>query len=166
MGKVNDLSENEKEKFTLSLRFRHPDADLSEVARELSLTPTVQWSAGERIKTRSGAVMESTRSGSYLSCRLVLSADITLLNALLERSISQLQRHMVYIHSFVEGGGEIEFLIGWFFDSTGGLEINSHVLGELGSFRIRLALMAYGAPESSSDNLDNRGFPTESRQSN
>jgi hypothetical protein len=126
--------------FSLSIRLRHEKAELSSLATGLSLPISKVWKAGDLIRTASGNPTGSARTGSYLSSRVSTSEDLKLLPAVLESCLCKLQHHAKVIRRFIEEGGTVEFLIGWFFEGTSGLEIQPAILARMGDLGISYQL--------------------------
>ncbi len=135
------------EKFSLSVRFRHTTREISGLAEELGLRIHKAWKAGEAIRNKAGSLTGSKRTSSYVSARIATSQNITLFNDVLETCVRNLQNHEDAIRRFVDNGGAVEFMIGWFFEGTSGLEIQPGILARMGNLGIALSLFAYGERE-------------------
>ena len=142
MASVGNLERSDT--FTLSIRLRHENAELSGLAREFALPVGKLWKAGDPVRAANGNLTGSIRLNSYLSSRVATSEDPTLLSATIERAISKLQDHSEAISRFIEDGGTVEFLVGWFFEGTSGLAIQPAILTRMGDLGVTLSVMAYG----------------------
>src|SRR5437868_441623 len=72
------------QKFDLSLRLRHPDADLNPIARKLGLAPSTCWTKGDARVAPDGAPLGGVRDSSYCSVQLDVTAGTDLEAALVK----------------------------------------------------------------------------------
>ena len=130
-------------KFVVSLRFRSQNADLSEFCKKLELTPNRIWLVGEPRTSPTGELLNGVNSDSYCTIRLDLENNETL-PCMLFRNALGLMKYKEEFQKLRNGGGQIEYFIGWFSSENSGDTFDFKLLGLLGELGIDLAMDVYG----------------------
>lgn len=129
-------------KFDLSLRLRHPEADLTSMADQLGAKPTTAWTKGDRRRTLGGKPMDGTRDSSYCSIPLEVSDQTNLGNAL-ARCAEVLTPIKRELWRLIKSGGTASIAIGWFCDGDAGDTISTEVLDKLSGLKLTLDFYLY-----------------------
>lgn len=133
--------------YSISLRVRHPTADLEAIGLELALEPKVSWKAGEPRLTPKGAALTGVRSESYWSSPLIRdgkrhSGDQSLEDELATVIAQLLPAREKFFRIRAEGGG-VELFIGIFGDGNCGVILGPELLSRTGALGVTLAFDIY-----------------------
>lgn len=132
-------------KFDLSLRVRHPEADLTPVAKCLGLMPGVNWRKGDPQKASS----HQYRDSSY--CSIPLGATETEdLEKALRMSLTKVSLAQQAILEVVQSGGSASIAIGWFCNGDSGARISEELLSEMARLKLQADFYLYfsSSPET------------------
>lgn len=133
-------------RFKLSLRVRHPDADLTEFCRQLGVEATRVWRAGEGRATKTGTSLTGTQKESYCTVSFLDGASANLPREM-HSVLSKLRKHKQTLKQITDSGGEISLFIGWFCDFNCGGTLSWNLLSELAELRVSLEFDVYGRGE-------------------
>lgn len=100
--------------YAVSLRARHPKANLGVLTETLRLEPVHSWTAGEPRRSQSGAPLGGKHRDSYWSALLpaqMLDASSMPLEVFLSQQLVQLGRHRDCFARLQSDGGELSLLI-------------------------------------------------------
>ena len=130
-------------KFDISLRLRHPVADLTTMAAKMQRKPEKLWNHGDRNRTIQGELRDGNRAESYATFPLgtVMGVD-------LDEAIAGVLPGIVpaadVLREFVRTGGIASLAVGWFVDSeTDGARLHPSLLHELVQLNLTLDLYLY-----------------------
>lgn len=137
------------QKFNLSLRLRHPDADLNPVARGLGLAPSTCWTKGDARVAPDGAPLGGVRDSSYCSVQLDVTAATDLEPALV-KSLQTIASVQPELELLVNSGGMASIAIGWFADGDAGVRLADTVIAEMARLRLTVDLYLYLSPGAAS----------------
>ena len=134
-------------KYSVSLRFRHPEIDPMIISKNIGIKPSRSWKAGESRTTPQGEELGGTNKETYWtgplhSGKSVYSRKIVLEDFLL-KTIDELEHKNKFIKKLLRSGGEVEFFIGIFGDRDYGFEINRDIINKLGIIGISLGICIY-----------------------
>jgi hypothetical protein len=133
-------------RYAISLRFRHPSADLSGIGDKLGITPTRSWKAGDPRTTPKGTPLDGVFRDSYWTSMPIegASSEATDLSEALGQILTQLSERRAFFADFADSGGRAELLVGWFFDEGNSGDVLPHeLLARLAELRIDLSLDVY-----------------------
>jgi hypothetical protein len=130
------------EKIDLSLRLKHPHADMISVIEQIGMKPHIHWNKGDPRQTPTGTVLEGQRDFSYCSFPLVKKAT-TELDELILECLESLTLVEEVIHRFVKSGGTATLAIGWFCIGDSGDEISEATIATLARISLQVAFYLY-----------------------
>lgn len=133
--------------YSISLRVRHPTADLEDFGSDLALKPKFSWRAGEPRLTPKGVALTGVRSESYWSAPLIRDGKLRSGDQPLEDElatvIAQLSPARETFVRIRAEGGDVELFIGIFCDGNCGFTLGPHLLSRIGALDVTLALDVY-----------------------
>ena len=129
-------------KLDLSLRLRHPIADLTSIAGQLAATPTVNWVRGEPRRSIRGEPLNGVRDSSYCSIPLGIT-ESTELDEVLSRCIERIAPIKRELHQLVQSGGTAAIAIGWFCNGDAGGSISADAVMRLSRLKLSLDFYLY-----------------------
>jgi hypothetical protein len=130
----------------LSLRIRHPSADLAEFCRGLGLLPKRAWRAGESRTTPQGRPLPGAWPNSYCTVDLGRRFKVAVLPRKIEDIAKKLKPFRTALAEIRQTGGEVSLFVGWFVVGLNSAETLSwELLDQLAELRISLELDIYGA---------------------
>ena len=129
--------------FSVSLRVFSQTVDPAEVCGQLALEPKWKHKIGEPRTNPKGIHLGGVYDCSYCSFSLIRQGDEEL-HEMLDRVVDGLLQHKDLFHRIRDGGGRIEFFIGWYSSGNTGDTFNNILLSKLGELGIDLALDVYG----------------------
>jgi hypothetical protein len=135
------------QKFDLSLRLRHPDADLAPIVRGLGLRPSACWTKGDRRFAPDGGPLQGIRDSSYCSVPLHITSGADLELAL-DGSLQKIASLRAELESLVNSGGTASIAIGWFTDGDAGMRVAEKTVADMARLRLTLDLYLYVSPGS------------------
>jgi Domain of unknown function (DUF4279) len=100
--------------YSVSLRVRHPELNLSVLTETLRLEPEHSWTAGDPRRSQAGAPLGGQHRDSYWSAQLpaqTLGAASMPLETFVSQQLMQLGRQREFFNRLQAGGGEISLLI-------------------------------------------------------
>ncbi|HEY6482457.1 MAG TPA: hypothetical protein VIY54_02920 [Steroidobacteraceae bacterium] len=100
--------------YGVSLRARHPKANLGVLSETLRLEPAHSWTAGEPRRSQSGAPLGGKHRDSYWAAPLpaqMAGANSMPLEVFLSQQLVQLGRHRECFARLQSDGGELSLLI-------------------------------------------------------
>jgi len=130
------------QKFDLSLRLRHPDADLKPISRSLGLGPGTCWTKGDARLAPDGALIGGVRDSSYCSVQLDASVGADLESALV-RSLQTIAAVQPELELLVSSGGMASIAIGWFADGDAGVRLADTIVAEMARLRLTVDFYLY-----------------------
>ena len=132
-------------RYSISLRIRHPQADLSEASEVFSLEPSNAWTAGDRRRTPTGAALDGFRSDSFWTARLSDGQSASRsLPAALSEAVQRLQIGAAFLDRLAASGGRSELFVGWFFDQgNSGDVLGFEFLGRLAALKLDVSFDVY-----------------------
>lgn len=133
-------------KFDLSLRLRHPSADLSPIVRSLGLTPDVAWMKGDQRRTPAGNALPGTRDASYCSARLSVTDED--LETALSKCLDVIAPAGQMLATVAASGGAAVIAIGWFCDGDSGAAIPADMVARAAALQLGLDVYLYVVPET------------------
>jgi hypothetical protein len=129
--------------FAVSLRLCHPNWDPKDISSQLGMLPRVSWKAGDRRCTPKGQLLEGQYRSSYW-CSSKLTGDWEKPSEALADHLDVLERKQAFIEKFIEGGGCVEFFLGWGLPGpSGGASLDAVLLKRLGDLGIDLSIDVY-----------------------
>ena len=120
----------------ISLRLRHPSADLSAIAKEIGLEPHRAWMKGDARQTPKAQPLEGHYDSSYVTVQIEAGTDSV--NDVLQRLCDRLAGHMNRITEIRNTGGSLEVYIT--LAAGHGLSIDHATLLRLGELGLSLEL--------------------------
>jgi hypothetical protein len=130
-------------RFKASLRFFSQTIDPSEICDQLSLKAEWKQKKGELRTNPKGIALGGVYDISYCSF-LIQPKKNEELHEVLDRIADELLKHEPLFRQIRDGGGSIEFFIGWYSTGNTGDTFSSALLEKLGALQIDLALDVYG----------------------
>lgn len=133
-------------RYSISLRIRHPNADLSSAGKVFDLAPSNAWTAGERRQTPAGTLLEGIRSDSFWTARLLDGQSTSRpLPTALSELVERLRQGAIYLETLAASGGRSELFVGWFFDEgNSGDVLSFELLGRLAELKLDVSFDVYG----------------------
>jgi len=133
--------------FSVSLRVMHPKIDPEEITRALGVNPSRKWKIGVPRNTPKGTILPGINKETYWSARLhggarLHSVDISLEDFIAETN-HRLRSYEEYFGELSNGGGHIEYFIGWYGLSNIGATFKPSVLKRTAELNIAIALDVY-----------------------
>ena len=132
----------DKTRSKLSFRIHHPNLDLSVACRQMGLTPTHIWKAGDQRRTPKGNLLPGYQDSSYCSVRFD-DGTKGRLSSKIDSAIARLQPHRPVLNNLTSLGAKIEFFIGWFFAGDSGDTLESGTSRALADLGISLDINVY-----------------------
>jgi hypothetical protein len=129
-------------RYKVSLRIKHPDLDLSDVCRDLGLTPKHIWKAGDQRRTPKGTILPGNRDSSYCSVPFDDSGE-KYLSGKINYVLNALIPHRSILETVSLSGGDISVSIGWFSSGDSGDTVDSMTLKKMADLRISVELYIY-----------------------
>lgn len=129
--------------FSLFLMVKHPEADLSELARELSLPAKRVWKAGEPRMTPTGLPLSGTYSNSHCGMEIRHAPDSSLTEAI-EDFLDYLRPRRAVVDRLSNSGGRLDLMVYWYSPGNTGEEFPPALLRALADMNIALGLDIYG----------------------
>ena len=136
--------------FALSLRIRHPSANLAQVCEVLGLKPSHVWQAGTQAKTPKGEPLAFVREESY--CSVPLETKGASLSGSMAIALSFLQPKKEILHDLAENGGTIELCVALFSYTDDGYRISAELIDKIAELGLSLTVFFYC--NSTKDKLD------------
>jgi hypothetical protein len=133
----------------ISLRLRHPEAELGSLLERWGLKVGRSWRAGTPCTTPAGRPLEGIWPDSYAYSSLPM--DGTTLAHRLRKILTRIEPFGPELAAFVEGGGSAELFVGWHFERNSGDVLDWDLLRRLAECRLSLSLDIYPEPEESPD---------------
>ncbi|MFC3814938.1 DUF4279 domain-containing protein [Lysobacter sp. GCM10012299] len=130
-------------RYKVSLRFRHPSADLSHFTNLIGIEPGRQWTSGELRSSPRGTSLDGVRSDSYWC------ASIEVGESDFETSLLAVLIHLEQFRDAIElnsvTGGCAELFIGFFLEAfNGGFSLKPELLEKCASLHLSLDFDIYG----------------------
>ncbi len=129
--------------FEVSLRFFTQTIDPDVICSQLGMAPKWLNKIGEQRKSPKGTLLDGIYDRNYCSFSIQPNNDEEL-HELLDRTVDMLFQHEPLFCRIRDGGGSIEFFIGWFSTGNTGDIFSNILLKKLGMLQIDLALNVYG----------------------
>jgi hypothetical protein len=134
-------------KYSVSLRFLHPEIDPVIISKYIGIKPNFSWKAGEPRTTPKGDELGGTREETYWTGSLhpgksVYSRKIGFEDFLV-KAIDELENKYKFINKLLRTGGEAELFIGIFGGRDYGFEIKRDIIKRLGKIGISLGFCIY-----------------------
>ena len=145
---MSDVHERESERkhysYVVTLRVRHPNIDPQDITKTLGIEPQRTWRAGEARKTPVGTALNGVWRHTYWYTQLYEAeyGDQKLAEAL-QGLLNRLSPFKEYFRSIRNGGGHVEFFIGWKFYHNSGEVFEPELLARLAELHISLSLDVY-----------------------
>ena len=130
-------------RFKVSLRFFSQVVDPNEICEKLKMEPEWKHKIGDPRTTPKGITLDGFYDTSYCSF-LITPRKNEELHDVIERIVTDLQKHESLFCRIREDGGCIEFFVGWFSTGNSGETFSSDLLRKLGKLQIDLSLDVYG----------------------
>jgi hypothetical protein len=142
------MEEPRSYRFKISLRFRHPESDLSACSQEFGLEPSRQWLAGEERTSPRGNLLEGLWEESYWTYPLEIKPEEDIESSLVW--IAQwLGGHEKFLAEHRRSGGAVALLIGIFLEGlNSGFLLEPLLIARYASLGIALEFDLYGADDS------------------
>ena len=132
-------------KLDLSLRLRHPEADLSPIAQRLGLTPSWRWTKDDPRSTPLNPELEGSRSASYCSIPLPIE-QATDMDAALTDALKVISPAEQELKALVNSGGTASMAIGWFCDGDAGARISDTIVARMARLKLTVDVYLYFSP--------------------
>ena len=133
-------------RFKISLRLRHPTADLSACTNEFGLAPFRQWTVGEARTSPRGKPLDGLWEDSYWTTPLDVQADEDLERAL-DRTAQWLAPHAPFLALHRASGGTTSLFIGLFLEGfNAGFALPPSLLAGYAALDVALELDLYDSP--------------------
>lgn len=133
-------------RFRISLRLRHPAADLSACTTQFGLEPSRQWVVGEARTSPRGHVLEGVWPDSYWTTPLDVHADEDLEQAL-DRTTRWLAPHAPFLARHRASGGTSALFIGLFLEGfNAGFLLSPSLLASYAALDMALEFDLYDSP--------------------
>lgn len=131
-------------RFKLSLRLKHPSISPEEISAALGMAPWRAWKVGDPRQTPAGLPLKGHYEQTYWCSPSLAVGQIEDLISSIERVLDRLEKSKDFLVSVSEGGGRIEFFIGWFAGPrSGGDTFEWRLLRRLSDLRIDLSFDVY-----------------------
>ena len=135
-------------RFKISLRFRHPEMDLSVCSQELGLEPSRQWVFGQKSTSSRGKPLEGQWGESYWTSPLEIEPEEDI-EASLVRIAQWLGGHEQFLAGHSGSGGSIALFIGFFLEGfNSGFWLEPSLMARYASLGIALEFDLYGPNDS------------------
>jgi hypothetical protein len=132
--------------YIVSLRLRHPSADLLSLASPIGVSPIRTWKAGEPRTTPKGTPLTGVNRDSYWYGRMIedTSSQTQSLGDALAGIVDTLTPHRQFFEAFAADRGRAEFFIGWYFPEGNSGDVLGHeLLRRLSELKIDLSFDIY-----------------------
>jgi hypothetical protein len=129
--------------FSLFLMVGHPQADLSDLPRELGLTANRVWKAGERRTTPTGIPLPGSYGRSYCGLQ-VGQASLAALPQAIRGFLDHVRPRRAAIARLCESGGEFQLVVRWYSPGNTGESFQPDLLRDIAELGIALGLDIYG----------------------
>lgn len=129
-------------KVVISVRINHPKWTHADITRLLGCEPDVCRTVGEDRQTPAGRKLKGTNPETYWGRRLNYEGDS--LGDAIEIGLRLFDPIPGTVAKIRQGGGGVEFFIGWFFDANGGDILPSPIMRRLADHGIDLSFDVYG----------------------
>jgi hypothetical protein len=130
--------------YSISLRVRHPEIDLSYLGPLLDLEPNRVWKAGDCRKTPKNTPLEGINSQSYWCARIAHDREKSE-TCPLEDKIAEwnakLRLHQTELDTLLNNGGKIEYFIWIYCENNLGFELSHNLLKEIAGLGISLGIV-------------------------
>jgi hypothetical protein len=136
-----------KRKFEIALRLRHPSMDPTEITLRLGINPSYCYRAGDPRVTPKGSALTGTNKESFWYADLPVEDAPSIADGL-RISNASLVPHKIFLNSFVDDGGTVEYFIGWFIDGNSGEVLDWSLLKECAELKVAVQFDVYGPSES------------------
>ena len=134
-------------RYSVSLRFRHPDIDPEEISRALGMLPRRCWRTGEPRRTPTGNPLRGVYRESYWYADIAEGDSISEgLAPALHKALDKLEPYESFLKRIRDEGGRSEFFVGWYLKSQAGEDFDQSLLRRLIKLQIDLALDNYHDP--------------------
>ena len=138
------MEESQEYRFKISLRFRHPENELSHCSTEFGLEPSRQWTFGKERTSPRGNPLEGLWDASYWTTPLDIRPDEDLETALV-RIGQWLKDHASFLASHRNSGGSAALFIGFFLEGFNtGFLLAPSLLEQYASLGVALEFDLYG----------------------
>ncbi len=127
---------------SISLRLRHPNANVGELLKKWGFSVGRAWVAGDKRTTGRGKPLDGIWPDSYAYADLEFPEGLRL-SASLSHVIEGLAEVRSEIATFVEEGGYAELFVGWIFEGNSGDQLDWKLLDSLANIRLALSLDIY-----------------------
>lgn len=135
-------------RFKISLRFCHPQADLSACSVEFGLEPFRQWAMGQERTSPRGKPLDGVWGDSYWTAPLQPAPDEDL-EAALVRISDSLSRHSQFLTRHAASGGSAALFVGFFLERfNSGFSLEPSVLSKYASLGVALEFDLYGPDDA------------------
>jgi hypothetical protein len=132
-------------RFSASFRARHPTKTAQEVADQFGLKPHVMQSVGAQRITPKGKSLSGVYERTYVSFSLDVEEYNSVEEFLLHMVDADFLKDEVQLSDFVSTGGELEFFLGIFCETNGGIEFGVDLMRKLAAKGVSLSLDIYGS---------------------
>jgi len=129
-------------KVSLRLWWEFTEISPQDLSERLGLSAERAWAKGDQRMTPKGNLLSGKWDGSYWYCPLE-SCSIGVLSSTIEKHVSCLQLHDIFIREFVERGGKFVMFVGFIGDGTFGFNLESKVVSMLASLGANLSIEVY-----------------------
>ena len=133
--------------YSVSLRVRHPTADLLKLGSELALEPRHSWTAGEPRRTPKGAALRGNRAESEWSAPLLRDGKVHSEEQSLDDALAGIvERLSVHRQTFLRiraEGGDVELFLGIFGNGNLGIILEPELLSRVGALGVTLSFDIY-----------------------
>jgi hypothetical protein len=129
-------------KFYLSFRVFHPRESVARINKVVGLKPRVQNDVGVRRATPKGHLLDGTYDRTYCSYKLKDGMNSSLLACLSSWNL-YFARRKLGLKKLSRSGGKLEYFLGLYIKSNGGLELDPKLIADAGRLGITFALDIY-----------------------
>lgn len=138
--------------FRISLRVRHPTADLQQVTELLQVQPSRIWMAGEPRQTPKGEFLEGVNRESYWTAIMTSGRwPSDEIESSINDILLKLSDYKSFFHEIRSGGGKAELFAGWFFEGQSGGTLSYQTLYLAGDLKIDISLDVYPPSQPQSE---------------
>ncbi|MCB2141168.1 hypothetical protein KQH27_00505 [bacterium] len=131
-------------KYSISLRIRHPNNDLSYFGPLLKLESLREWIAGEPRKTPKNTSLDGVNKESYWCARLPNDPEYSETCSLEEKLIewtSKLKANQAEFDKLISEGGKIDYFVWIYCEKNLGFELNHRLLRDISNLGITLGVV-------------------------
>lgn len=128
--------------FKMTLRVSHPSIDPQAITAELSLAPTNSYKNGESRSTPKGNPLSGNYNHSFWAHELVTEGCADISDAI-NKANEKIGLHREFMANIVEGGGSIQYFVGWFIDGSSGEILSWKLLKDCSDLNVDIYFDVY-----------------------